>query len=55
MFAQAYLFDCLFGPIITIERPTALTSPSRGKFESVKTFLCSPMSMVPKRADRSPT
>lgn len=55
MFAQAYRFDCLLGLIITMERPSAVTSPSSGKFESVNTFLCRPMSMVPRRADRSPT
>lgn len=55
IFAQAYRFGFLLGLIITIDLPMALTSPSSGKLESVNTFRCSPMSIVPNLADKSPT
>lgn len=55
MLAQAYLSLPKSGPKITIDRPTALTYPSNGKFESEKTFLFPPISIGPKRADKSPT
>lgn len=43
------------GPMMTIDRPKALWSPSSGKFGSDMTLLCTPMSIVPKRAETSPT
>lgn len=55
IFAQAYLKDSLLGPKITIDLPIAEIGPSKGRFESVTTFRLSPMSIVPKRADKSPT
>lgn len=41
--------------MITIDLPSAVTSPSSGKFESVRTTLLSPISMVPNLEDKSPT
>lgn len=38
-----------------MDLPKAVTSPSNGRLESVKTFRWSPISIVPSRADKSPT
>lgn len=45
MLAHAKRSPELFAPKITIERPIALTGPSKGKFESLKTTRLSPKSV----------
>lgn len=55
MFAHAYRSGLLLGLNKTIERPTAETSPSRGKLLSTSTDLLSPTSIVPTLEETSPT
>lgn len=55
MLAHANLFVPKFVSKITIDLPIADIGPPNGKFESVKTCLCNPISIGPNRPDISPT